>query len=216
MTMNKGLLCGLALIAGGAAGFFGARSYFSSKYEALYQKDIESLREQYAARSSTLTRKQETTDMEIKKKAEQAKTKPELTRYVNYARQLGYREDEQEKPEPEIQKGEPVLVLEKAEAIANPKRPYVVPPDEYGTFDNFETISLTLYADHILADDDDRQISQDEIEHTVGSDSLTHFGEYEEDSVFVRNEELKCDYEILLSQKEYSEVLKEKPYLQDD
>ncbi len=213
--MNKGLLCGLALIAGGAAGFLGARSYFSGKYEALYQKEVEALRAAYRAEDA-LTRKQETTDMEVKKKAEQAKVKPELTRYVNYARQLGYREDEQEKPEPETPRREPILVLEKAETIANPKKPYVVPPDEYGTFDNFETISLTLYADHILADDDDRQISQDEIEHTVGSDSLTHFGEYEEDSVFVRNEELKCDYEILLSQKEYSEVLKDKPYLQDD
>lgn len=213
--MNKGLLCGLALIAGGAAGFLGARSYFSGKYEALYQKEVEALRAAYRAEDA-LTRKQETTDMEVKKKAEQAKAKPELTRYVNYARQLGYREDEQEKPEPEAPRIEPILVLEKAETIANPKKPYVVPPDEYGTFDNFETISLTFYADHILADDDDRQISQDEIEHTVGSDSLTHFGEYEEDSVFVRNEELKCDYEILLSQKEYSEVLKEKPYLQDD
>lgn len=213
--MNKGLLCGLALIAGGVAGFLGARSYFSGKYEALYQKEVEALRAAYRAEDA-LTRKQETTDMEVKKKAEQAKAKPELTRYVNYARQLGYREDEQEKPEPETIKEEPILVLEKAEVVTNPKRPYVVPPDEYGTFDNFETISLTFYADHILADDDDRQISQDEIERTVGSDSLTHFGEYEEDSVFVRNEGLKCDYEILLSQKEYSEVLKDKPYLQDD
>ena len=48
---------------------------------------------------------------------------------------------------------------------------------------------------------------------TIGKDSLTHFGEYEDDSVFVRNDRLKADYEILMDQRTYAEVLQEKPYL---
>ena len=51
----------------------------------------------------------------------------------------------------------------------------------------------------------------DDIEETVGIDSLTHFGEYEDGSVFVRNDERKCDYEILLDHRNYEDVIKKKP-----
>ena len=47
----------------------------------------------------------------------------------------------------------------------------------------------------------------DDIEETVGIDSLTHFGEYEDDSVFVRNDERKCDYEILLDDRDYEDCV---------
>ena len=55
-----------------------------------------------------------------------------------------------------------------------------------------------------MADDNDELV--DDVEETVGSDSLNHFGEYEYDLVFVRNDRLKCDYEILLSLRKYSEA----------
>ena len=56
-------------------------------------------------------------------------------------------------------------------------------------------------------------MSEDEIEETIGKSSLTRFGEYEPDSVFVRNDRLKCDYEILLDERSYAEILQDKPYL---
>lgn len=56
-------------------------------------------------------------------------------------------------------------------------------------------------------------MDDDEIEETVGKGSLTHFGEYEPDSVFVRNDRLKVDYEILMDQRTYAQVLEEKPWL---
>ncbi|HZK46450.1 MAG TPA: hypothetical protein VFC64_00760, partial [Atopostipes sp.] len=83
--------------------------------------------------------------------------------------------------------------------------PYVIPPEEFGEFDNYEKIGLTYYADQVLTDDDDKSV--EDIEDTVGFDSLNHFGEYEDDSVFVRNDRLKCDYEILLDQRNYSDVI---------
>lgn len=52
----------------------------------------------------------------------------------------------------------------------------------------------------------------DDVEEIVGEESLTHFGEYEDDSVFVRNDRLKCDYEILLDQRNYSDVTKTMPH----
>jgi hypothetical protein len=93
-------------------------------------------------------------------------------------------------------------------------KPYVIAPEEFGDLDDYETISLTYYADQILADDND--VIVDDIEDVVGFDSLNSFGEYEDDSVFVRNDRLKCDYEILLDQRKYSSVIRRKPHEVDD
>lgn len=89
----------------------------------------------------------------------------------------------------------------------------MISPDAFGDQDGYDEISLTYYADGTVADDSDRAMSEDEIEETIGKDSLTHFGEYEDDSVFVRNDRLKADYEILMDPRPYADVLREKPYL---
>ena len=39
----------------------------------------------------------------------------------------------------------------------------------------------------------------------VGEDSLEHFGEYEEDAVYVLNDLIKTDFEILLVESRYYE-----------
>ena len=73
-----------------------------------------------------------------------------------------------------------------------------------------DRISLTYYADGVLADENDEVI--EDVEDAVGIDSLNRFGEYEDDSVFVRNDARKCDYEILLDQRTYSEVVEDMPH----
>lgn len=84
-------------------------------------------------------------------------------------------------------------------------KPYVIPPDEFGDCD-YELETLTLYADGVLTDDMDIPI--EDVDSLVGVESLDHFGEWEDDSVFVRNDELKTDYEILLDLRNYSDVEK--------
>lgn len=83
--------------------------------------------------------------------------------------------------------------------------PHVIAPDEFGNDDEYETVSLTYYADGVLTDEDDIPI--EDVDDLVGEDSLTHFGEYEDDSVHVRNDRLKCDYEILYDTRNYSDVV---------
>lgn len=82
--------------------------------------------------------------------------------------------------------------------------PYVISPDEFGELDDYETISLTYYSDKVLADDMDQVI--DDYKVCVGNDFMNHFGEYEDDSVFIRNDARKCDYEILYDLRPYSEL----------
>lgn len=84
------------------------------------------------------------------------------------------------------------------------EKPYVITPDEFGDC-GYSTVSLTYYADDVLTYEDDDELidNRDEI---VGNDATNHFGEYEDDSVFVRNDAKKCDYEILYDQRNYHDI----------
>lgn len=94
------------------------------------------------------------------------------------------------------------------------EHPYVISPDEFGKDANgfgndHDLITLNYYADNILADDWNDPI--EDVEATVGEESLQHFGEYDEDVVYVRNERLKVDYEILRSNLKFIDVVNDNP-----
>lgn len=94
--------------------------------------------------------------------------------------------------------------------ISEEKRPFVISPEEFGEIYEYRQSSLTYYAsDGVLTNDGDEPI--EDVDGTVGADFMTHFGEYEDDSVFVRNPELRCDYEILMDERSYADVAKRKP-----
>lgn len=86
--------------------------------------------------------------------------------------------------------------------------PYVISPEDFNELEGFTPVSLTYFADEVLADE--RGVVVEDPEELIG-DGLQHFGEYEEDSVFVRNELLKCDYEILRDLGTYEEFRKTLP-----
>lgn len=88
---------------------------------------------------------------------------------------------------------------------------YVIDPIDYGEDEEYDPISLTYYADGNIADENDELL--DDYESIIGEDFASHFGEFEDDAVYIRNDATKCDYEILRSEKTYHDVLVEKPYL---
>lgn len=87
--------------------------------------------------------------------------------------------------------------------------PYVISPDEYGEYIDYEQVSLTYFRDGVLADEDTLEVI-DDIGGTVGEDFADHFGEYEDDSVHIRNDVTRCEYEILADLRSYSDALSEK------
>ena len=128
-------------------------------------------------------------------KADIAKLKPDLVNYAAKLQEEGYTNyTEHSKKNTEEKKDDPM-----------PNEPYVISPDNYGENDNYTQISLVYYAgDEVLADDEDEVV--EDIEDTVGEDFAEHFGEYEDDSVFIRNDRLRCDYEILRDNRSFSDV----------
>lgn len=90
------------------------------------------------------------------------------------------------------------------------EKPYVIAPEEFGELeDEYNNVTLWCHSDGILTDDDNNVI--EDVDSIVGEDSLTHFGEYEDDSVFVRNDKLKCDYEILFVEEPYYSDIPPRP-----
>ena len=82
--------------------------------------------------------------------------------------------------------------------------PYVISPDEYDEIEDYDTETLFYYKDGVLTDDQDNPIEN--VDDMVGRDSLERFGEFEEDCVFVRNDKLKTDFEILRDPGRFSDV----------
>lgn len=81
---------------------------------------------------------------------------------------------------------------------------HVIPPEYCGEHDDYSIVSLSYYTDGILADDMDVKT---DIEDTVGKEALDHFGEYEDDSVYVVDNEKKVYYEILKDPRSYIHMM---------
>ena len=90
----------------------------------------------------------------------------------------------------------------------------VIPPHELGEADGYEVESLTYYADGVLTDDWDHPI--EDVVGYVGEDFSSHFGEYEEDAVHIRNDILKKDFEILKDLTNFADKPKHHYHLVDE
>lgn len=76
-----------------------------------------------------------------------------------------------------------------------------ISPDAFGENEDYEQIYVTRYADEVLAYDDDEIVTKpDEI---FGKDWAEHFGEYDADTLLIRNDSRKAYYEITRSERNY-------------
>lgn len=193
--MSNRSLFSLGFIIGAASGATVAWYLLKDKYETLAQEEIDSVKEVFARREQEM--KDETVKRNVAEGIKDSdRTKPDLKEYAEQLKKNGYTRYSD-------------LSADDEGVSDKQTKPYVIPPEQFGDDENYDQISLTYYADGVLADENDEVI--DDVEETVGIESLNHFGEYEDDSVFVRNDTRKCDYEILLDQRTYSEVAEEMP-----
>lgn len=178
---------------GAAVGSVITWQYVKKKYEQIAQEEIDSVKAVFMKKDPDM----EVTVSETPHQAEPRKVeeKPSISEYAALLKNEGYTN---------------YSGTGKEEQTAMSDKPYVISPEEFGEDEEYEKISLTYYADQVLADENDELV--EDVEGAVGFESLTHFGEYEDDSVFVRNDRLKCDYEILLDQRTYSDVVKTRPH----
>ena len=90
--------------------------------------------------------------------------------------------------------------------------PYTITPDQFVNEQPFfDKITLEYYDDDVLCEEITDEIVTD-ISGEVGLESLTKFGEYEEDVVYVRNEKRSTDYEIIRQHRKFANIPKDENY----
>lgn len=209
--MNSTLKGVLIFVLGAAAGSLATWKLIEKKYKDIAQEEIDSVKDTFSKmkKNEYPDKLEDYPDFEEfddsddsydsddeEPKSEQKidrNNKPDIVEYAKILSETGYTNyaDRQDKKE---KKGvEPVEY----------ERPYVISPDEFGEKDGYENVTLTYYADGVLTDYFDNVISN--VDEVVGFDSLDHFGEYDEDAVFVRNEKMETDYEILRDLRDFNE-----------
>lgn len=193
ITWNKVLW----FAAGAAIGALATNHYFKTKYERLYQEDVESVKRAFSTPQQSEPIADDTAD-EISSDPDPEDVKI----YTGIISTQGY------------STGVTAPVETIGKEVKGVRRPHVISPAEFDTEDDYEAYSLTYYADGVLTDEQNNPIEN--VDDMVGRDSLNHFGEYEDDSVHVRNEAMRCDFEILRDLSNYSDVFRNGPRPDDD
>ena len=206
--MNKAFVFVLGTAIGAAVGSYVTWKTVDTKYRNLAEEEIASVREFYKnkikEKNKVTIEKAENINKENlvdNKKIEEAKTIMLNNNYISKPKDDEEEDDEEDDCTYEVPKAE-----EKIE-------PYTINPQEYGYEDDYKIRSWMYYTDGVVADEDNELIPDPE--EYIG-DALTRFGEYEDDAVYVRNENTKCDYEILMSEKTFSESVESLARLKGD
>lgn len=191
----------IAFLAGAAIGGAAAWRIAGERYARMSEEDILSAKQAFRAREEKLKEELEALRSELDDAGEDTEKEDEPSTVLaagrnqdkgdinDYARMVN-----------RIKYAQPPAPRREDHPV---EAPYVISPEEFGEMDGYTTVRLTYFEeDDILSDENG--VVVDDPEEMVG-DALNHFGEYEEDSVFVRSDPKRCDYEILKDLRSYAE-----------
>lgn len=188
--LKETIIFSLGAAASAVASYF----YWKNHYEKWAQDEINTMRDFYKKRNGvTETEEERVCDEpildapEAKPKERTDDTVPEMMHYAKMLQTKGY--------------------TDYSEAKRNTSRgnvyPYDISADEFGEKEDYDCISLDYYSDGVLTDSTGDVI--DDIDRTVGRDFARYFDKYQEDAIYIRNDRLQCDYEILRNITPYIE-----------
>lgn len=181
--MNNKILNVICFAAGAATGWLVACKMMRQAFMEKYEEDVAETREEYLRRIEEL--EAPATDDEIAQIIKEYPKKETIKEYVDRLEELKQKQKEDEN-----------MGIE------------VISPEEFGEYHEYETITLHYYSDGIVSEafnDEVEPFTDEDIEECLGTEALESFGQYEEDSVFVRNDNQKTYYEILAVDSTWAE-----------
>lgn len=217
MRIKNLVIFGAGILIGSAITY----KLITDKYENLIEDEIESVKESLGY----YNRSNDKSELEVKEEDDNKDPKvydPLKTEKKDYEHMIAYHKyhtesDEKEGEEDDeeyddeyvdpAEKEHPGIEyhqIEKAPEHSFRGNIYIIPPQEYGIITDYDLIDLTYYNDGVLCDDMDEIV--EDIDEKVGRDYVNHFGDYDEDVIHVRNDILKCDYEITRDIRDYADV----------
>lgn len=176
MSKIKGLLI---FAAGAVAGTVAGIGISKRHFEVIAAQEINEVRDYYRKANKELEEQKE------EQKEEQENTKKEeiveetIEEYNNIIKHGNYVTTEEIDEEDDYSDDEP----------------YIIDPSEFGNNGNYATQTCTYFADGVLVDDVDEVIEDPET--LVGNLHVDIFRDFDATSVYVRNDWMKMDFEIL-------------------
>lgn len=179
-----------------------------AKYEALYQKDKQSLIDSIAEYRE-----------KDKKRAEAAREKPPLTLYVDAINKANEREAAKEarvnyssistgnvKEEEEIEDDAEAPLIDSTliDEDTDTSGPYVMKRWPNPSESEYTQLEVTYYSDGTYADTRDTEM---EIEDYIGKKMMDYVANTDKDEIFIRNDELGLDIDITKDSRTYDEVM---------
>lgn len=194
MTMSNTLSKIIIFTAGAAIGSVITWKVVENKWKKIAEDEIESMREYFIKKYQKEESAEETKeskeieDLNSAKKAITSKHHEERLAGLEKAREIvtnmGYSDQSNINAERE---GDYMI------------QPYVIKdPDDFGET-GYEMVTMVYYeGNNVLEEDFEGPIPEDEIDDLVGEDFASHFGENPDDpdTVYIRNDSKKIDYEI--------------------
>lgn len=177
---------------GAAVGSVVTWKLVEAKYRQIADEEIESVREVYAKVYGDSTEEPEEEDGEDEE---------DQRIFDDLVKDLGYSSDEDKKKETEK---ETKKESEGEEDEDDMVRPYVIEEEDFDDI-GYETESLYYYDDGVLIYSITEEVI-DDIDGLVGQDAIDQLLESGEDYIYVRNDELGIDFEILRDRRNFSEV----------
>lgn len=190
--MNDKLSSVIIFCGGIFIGGFLTWDLFKTKYEKIADEEIASVKETFEHRES---RPDKNYKVEEELKGNDA--------YINIIDSNSYRNYSNTTIETNKKGGTADMEL---------NHPYVITPEQYEDNVDYTKVSLTWYSDEVLEDDWGNVLDPDDV---IGRDALATFGQYEDDSVFVRDDDEQIDYEVLRDTRSYEETYGHDPVAAD-
>ena len=180
MSKIKGILI---FAAGAVAGTVAGIGISKRHFEAIAAQEINEVRDYYRKANKEL---EEQKEQKEEQKEEQENTKKEevveetIEEYNNIIKYGNYVTTEE---------------IDDEEDDYGDDEPYIIDPSEFGNNGNYATQTCTYFADGVLVDDVDEVI--EDPEKLVGNLHVDIFRDFDATSVYVRNDWMKMDFEIL-------------------
>ncbi len=210
--MNNKIFGAILFTTGAIIGSFVTWKVVKTKYEDIAQEEIDSVKEEYTRLMVSMRKKlndsvtyKDDEDDESEEDADDDDFNDStMTNYNEIVK--SYRSSDEEENTQNEKEGEEKE--EDNDGVSYMEAPYVISPDDFGSVPGYNVEPLDYFADGILADGWGVEL---DIAETIGEDAVNHFGDYDDDVVYVRNEQTELEYEVTRDPRTYAEAVRTNP-----
>jgi hypothetical protein len=209
--MKTGIIVVVSFLVGAGTGYLIADRVLKQKYADIAQEEIDSVRAVLGYREVA----KEYVPKEEEETVESFRTVPSTM----VRSSLDRNKSELMKKDYQLFKpGGPVKVIEgstetepqdqeQEEMVAVPEVPYIIDDVQYSEeCDHFAKIDLVYYQDGVLMLADSEEMV-DDVAHTIGNEAFSQLTTGMRGPLWVRNEQISADYEIMVMAAHYGEMM---------